>query len=79
MGYMVIKDCRKPHYKAVVMEFKADPSEPSVRKKIVKVLVDLVLFDFELDALVECVRQCNGKYHSKCSILDALEKLEVVL
>ena len=77
IGYKVVKDSGKPHYKALIMEFKADASELSVRKKIAKVLVDLVLFDFELDTLMKCVKHCYKKHHAKCSLLDALEARKI--
>ena len=73
MGYTIIKERAKP-YQVLEMEFKGTPSDSVSREKLAKVLVELVLFDLELDTVVNCVTHFTAKYpHMFCSVLDALQ------
>jgi len=74
MGYRVVKDGGKPHYQIFTMEYKGNLSELSIRKKVAKLVVDLVLFDLELTTILQCIQQHNQKYPKlPCTIIDALE------
>ena len=42
-------------------------------EKLAKILVDLVIFDLEVDALVQCVNGYAQIYRDTCTILDALQ------
>ena len=70
MGYKVVKDGGKPHYQVLTMQLSGSPD----RKKIAKLVVDLVLFDLELETIHECIMLHNKQHpYNHCSIKDALE------
>ena len=71
MGY-VIPSSDKAKPTLVKMELK-DPKkllEENHKAKLAKVLVDLMLFDFELDILKECIDSVKS-YRPNCTIMDA--------
>ena len=41
--------------------------------RLAKIVVDLVMFDLEVDALVQCVNEYAQRYGDTCTILDALQ------
>lgn len=74
MGYKCVKDTGKPDYHVLVMQYKSDPSELTAQKKIARLVVDLVLFDFELTTILQCVKLHNERWRNDpCNILNALE------
>ena len=70
MGYDVpYSDKAKPTLTKMYLKEQKNPSQH--KTKLGHVLVDLVLFDFELDILVKCISDC--KKFCECTIMDAWE------